>query len=193
MMKKVSFIITLAVMLWTGLVTAASAEDIDWNKRLTSGTNIAYWIDSGCEYTVSIPNAVNKLMNPSGMTNPLIISKTTVKSSSKMDFYQNYVNNGIYASTSVFRKNSSGVYYQMPVSEKDTYDWVYGEIKINDYKMGQLTSTPREKVIIHEMLHVYGLKDLYLYENRSSIMYGYSDGTATTLTSDANNVLKAKY
>jgi hypothetical protein len=193
MKKKILFCITFATFFWTSLITFASAEDIDWNNKLTQGANIAYWIDSSCEYTVSIPSAANKLMNPIGMTNPLVISKTTVKSSSKIDFYQKYANDGYVASTSVFRKNSSGVYYQMPVSEKEIYDWVYGEIRLNDYYMGSYTNANREKTIIHEMLHVYGLKDLYDSSNSWSIMYGYSSGTATALTSDANAVLNAKY
>lgn len=193
MKKKISLSITLAMLLWASMITVASAEDIDWNNKLTVGKDIAYWIDSGCEYTVSIPSGANKLMNPTGMTNPLIISRTTVKSSSKIDFYQKYINDGTVASTSVFRKNSSGVYYAMPISEKEIYDWVYGEIRLNDYYMSGYTNAKRDKVVIHEMLHVYGLKDLYQSSNSGSIMYSDMSGTAMALTSDANAVLKAKY
>lgn len=52
----------------------------------------------------------------------------------------------------------------------------------------------RKLTILHEMLHVYGLRDLYSSDKTWSIMYGVRDGrTATGLTSDANQVLVNKY
>ncbi len=80
----------------------------------------------------------------------------------------------------------------MPVTEKDYYDWVYGEIYINDFNMSRLsTPNPRELVIMHEMLHVYGCRDI---NQPSSILHGTSVGwTASNLTADANTVLKNKY
>ncbi|MGM0867544.1 MAG: hypothetical protein ACQEWF_23105 [Bacillota bacterium] len=193
MKKKISFCITLVTMLWASLITVASAEDIDWNKKLYQGRDISYWIAPGNEYTVSIPSAVTKLMYPSGMTNPIILNKTTVNQSSKMDFYQYDAPDNVGAKTAVFKKNASGVYYKMPSATKDNYDWIYGEIKLNDYYLKDFSTTNREKIILHEMLHVYGLKDLYDESNKWSIMYYGTNSTATGLTSDANAVLNAKY
>lgn len=106
---------------------------------------------------------------------------------------------GAVAKTKSFRKNSSGNYYAMPVVTKETYDWVYAEVHINDGRIyssngTQLLSNSKiQAVLIHEMLHGYGLKDLYNSANRNSIMYGSISGTATGLTSDANRVLNSKY
>jgi len=177
--------------------TNATTEDIDWNNKMTNGKTICYYISTSCEYTVTIPNAVNKLVYPLGMWNPLMLYRTTIQSDSKLDFYQYYSNNNIVATTTCFRKNSSGDYYAMPTYQKDLYDWVYANININDYYMGSsggFTATEKERTVIHEMLHAYGLKDLYNSSNSGSIMYGYFDGNnATGLTSDANDVLIAKY
>ena len=57
----------------------------------------------------------------------------------------------------------------------------------------QPTNQKRAAIIIHEMLHGFGLKDLYSSLNKNSIMYGYSSGTATGVTSDANQILNDKY
>ena len=43
------------------------------------------------------------------------------------------------------------------------------------------------------MLHAYGGKDTYSSDQNSSIMYGYSSGTAMGVTSDANSFLNDKY
>jgi hypothetical protein len=198
--KKFVLSTTLVMLFWTSLIPAASAselpwndEDRDYNNKLYLGKEINYLIDSDNEYTVSIPNAVQKLTYPSSGSNPLILSKTTNYMSSKMDFYQYTDADYINGLTRVFRKNSSGQYYLMTVSEKDKYDWRYGEVFLNDYYLKNMSSADREEVIIHEMLHVYGLKDLYDYENKWSIMYYNDATTATGVTNDANYVLNAKY
>lgn len=99
-----------------------SSETIAWNKKLINGTSTYYWIDSGCDYTSSIPAAVSGFINPPGFQNPLYLYQTTVKSSSLIDFYQVNSNtgswNGVLAATYTYRKNSSGNYYQMNSSEK---------------------------------------------------------------------------
>lgn len=56
----------------------------------------------------------------------------------------------------------------MPTSKKEKYECTYGIIKLNDYYMNKYSSSIREVIIIHEMLHVYGLKDIKI---SSSIMY----------------------
>lgn len=56
-----------------------------------------------------------------------------------------------------------------------------------------MTNAKREVILIHEMLHGYGLKDLYDSRNISSIMFGYSHGTATGVTAEVNTILTEKY
>ncbi len=46
--------------------------------------------------------------------------------------------------------------------------------------------------VLHEMLHVYGLKDIY--DDRGCIMYGgVGDWTMVGLTRDVNNIFVQKY
>jgi hypothetical protein len=135
--------------------------------------------------------------NPAVGRNPLMLYRTTNQQASKMDFYQYYDTDGKYAWTSCFKKNSSGSYYAMPLNELDLYDWVYAEVHINDRYMGDAnpsySALSKQVTVLHEMLHGYGLKDLRDVSNRSSVMYGYADRTATGITDDANSVLIAKY
>lgn len=171
-----------------------NGERIDWYKKMTGGKDIAYWIDSNCEYTVSIPNAVQKLMYPDGLSNPLVLSYTGYNQNSKMDFYQYYdVKDDSAAYATTHRKNSSGEYYAMFPNEKDVNDWVYTEIHINDYLMNNIDNTKRETILIHEILHGYGLRDLYNDANKASIMYGRDGGVASGVTADANRILNDKY
>ena len=169
--------IALFPMSHVGAATV-NGERIDWNRKMTQGVNINYRIASGVEYTVSIPNAAQMLMYPGGgLSNNLVLSQTTSYDASKMDFYQyRNTNDTAVAKTKSFRKNSSGTYYAMPISEKDIYDWVYAEVHINDGRIYSSTGTQLlsnskiQAVLIHEMLHGYGLKDLYYSSNKSSIM-----------------------
>lgn len=196
-MKKKTLLgfILVTFLFWTS-ISEASAESLAWSKSLTQGRDISYWIAPGNEYTVSIPRAVQKLMYPgNGMSNCLVLSRTTVNQQSKLDLHQytDRWDQGTLGYTELFRKNSSGKYYAMYISELNTHDWVYGEVNINDYYLQHETSAIKEKVILHEMLHVYGLRDLYNTSNRHSIMYWDIRGSATGLTSDANGVLNSKY
>ena len=177
-LKKLLILLLTTIVLFTIFSfksTTKAYTAIAWDRSLTSGKDIAYYIASGCEYTVSIPQAVQLLVTPSGMWNPLSLSKTTVQSHSKMDFFQIY-NNAEYFNTSartiIYRKTDSG-YVSLKVqggfTGPDTYDWIYGDIQLNDFVMSQYSSTDRNLTILHEMLHVYGLRDLY--GNNSRILF----------------------
>ncbi len=200
MRKNFTFIFAVLLSLFVILpftnvdALTLNGERIDWYMKMTGGKDIAYWIDPNCEYTVSIPNAVQKLMYPDGLSNPLILSYTDVNQNSKMDFYQYYdILDGSAAYTTTHKKNSNGEYYAMFPNEKDVNDWVYAELHINDYLMNNISKTEREKILIHEMLHGYGLKDLYNEANKASIMYGKNGGVASGVTADANRILNDKY
>ncbi len=162
--------------------------DIDFNNRLTEGKDIAYYIVPGNTYTASIPQAVSKLRYPSGMWNPIVLTPTSVQKQSKMDLYQYSSYDGNNAYTEVFRKNSSGQYYQS-VSEMDYNDWVYGNIHLNYTYLEGCDKDLRSTIILHEMLHVYGCKDVKFTD---SIMY-FATSIVRGMTSDANNVLVQKY
>jgi len=203
-MKRVLSIVIAVLIVCAAAVPAFAlnpSEGIAWKKKLTTGSmgpgKIHYWISSGCEYTTSIPAAASAM---TASNNPVQLSYTSVNSYSKMDFYQIREKNEPTAYTWKYRVNPSGSppHLKMNSSECDTYDWVYGTITINDYIMDGYTNAKRKIVIMHEMGHVYGCKDLTLpgtgsVGNQDSLMFWRDDRTATGVTSDVNTVLNSKY
>lgn len=125
------------------------------------------------------------------MSNPLNLNKTSVKDHAKIEFYQyRDTQTATYAYALIYRKNFLGLYYAMDRVDADKYDWIYSTIHINDYNMDPISKSLREGILIHEMLHAYGLKDQYY--DKSSIMYGnYNE--VYDVTQDANYVLNLKY
>lgn len=222
-MKTVVSIFSAVLIMFAVAVSAFaldSSETIAYKKKMTTAGmgpgKIHYWIDSGCTYTVSIPNAASGLANPpGGLTNPLALSYTSVQSYAKMEFYEIYGTQGIwekaFAATMVFRKNGSGIYEVMTAVEREFSDWVYATIFLNEALMGDahwnstLKKLPtnitggsvnafRKKVIMHEMAHAFGCKDLYNNSNKDSLMF--ANGIASTginVTSDVNKVFNDKY
>lgn len=191
-MKKktlLSSLLTIFLLLLNSTTANATLNmDIDYTYKLIDGRTINYMIQPGNEYTVSIPNAVYKIQYPNTLSNNLVLKPAAVYNNSKLDFYQNYANDGVNGKARVFRKDSSGV-YKNSTGEMDYYDWNYGEVYINDFYMATATKELCEAVIIHEMLHVYGLKDI---NDKLSIMY-YATPYAKGVTPDANQVLNNKY
>ena len=190
--KLTSLFMTMILVLQAMPNIANAATRIYWYKKMINGGSICYWVDSGVSYTTAIRNAETEIELPAaGYSNPMKLSKTTTKSSSQMDFYQvNNSNTSAIASTYSYRQNSAT---PMAVSDKDNYDWYWCKIELNKALMKNYTPSKRATLIVHEMLHAYGGKDTYSSDQISSIMYGYSSGTATGVTKDANNFLNAKY
>ncbi|MGL4741323.1 MAG: hypothetical protein ACRC41_11050 [Sarcina sp.] len=56
--------------------------------------------------------------------------------------------------------------------------------------MKKYESDQKASILLHEMLHIYGCKDI---NNKSSIMHYTTSTSVKKLTSDANNVLNNKY
>lgn len=190
---KVSLIVLfLAIMTNISSFSNATTQDLDYNNKLIDGKDICYWIDSSCQYTATIPSAVSALRYPSGMWNPIVLTKTTVKSQSKIDFYQENSNQGYSARTNIFARKTNGQENQLGWSQADYQDWLYGKIYLNDTDLDGASTNYRMNTVLHEMLHVYGLKDIY--DDRGCIMYGgVGDWTIVGLTRDANNILVQKY
>ena len=184
-----SCMIVLAICL--GLPSMVNAaERISWNGRLSAGKDIYYWIDPSCTYTVSIPNAVKKIRYPSGMWNPIVLNKTSTKSYSKMDFYEyNDISSTTYAYTKLYKAKTNGTENIAYLSELDSIEWVYGKIYINDGNMA-VDNDLKSTIILHEICHVYGGKDVS--DNPNTIMYGYTP-VVRGLSSDFNSVLVQKY
>lgn len=169
---------------------------------MINGKSINYYLDSSVEYTISIPNAAYNLMYPDRLfrdtstTNRLTAYRTTTYDYSKMDFTQVYEINKVNATTVSYRMKNSGKYETMNTYEKDQYDWKYVKISINDFTMGKHDAWKREAVILHEMLHGYGFKDLSYYSNRFNIMFknsGSWESDNLSFPNEINSVLNRKY
>lgn len=170
------------------LVFATTNTDIDFNGKLSQGRDVYYWVSPSNEYISSIPSAVSKLRYPSGMYNPIVLNKTSVQKQSKIDIYQYSSRDNTNAYQQSFRKNANGQYYNC-TSQMDSYDWVFGKVYINDQYMKNYNNDLKSTIILHEILHNYGCKDI---ANSSSIMY-FATPNVRGLTSDANRVLNNKY
>ncbi|MDR1410542.1 MAG: hypothetical protein LBJ12_09875 [Oscillospiraceae bacterium] len=189
-----------AAGVFTVPVSAATAyPNIAVSKKLTIGTNIAYMVHGTCKtnYLSRIVAARERIMYPPGLSNPIILWRTETYADSKMDFYQVSETAGNwYGSTTRFRRVAPGSatssFSAISLAQADTYDWIYGEIKLNHPKMQTYSAAKQELVIVHEMLHVYGCKDL---TGGNSIMLPIAihTGTVTQVTKDANDVLVEKY
>ncbi|MDR3344864.1 MAG: hypothetical protein LBT21_04660 [Oscillospiraceae bacterium] len=111
-----------------------------------------------------------------------------------MDFYQKNTADSTNATASCWRRPTPTSDYQaMIISAKDTYDWVYGEIELNHYYLQSRSDVLNEATIMHEMMHVFGAKDIT--DDPLSIMQSSATNprTVTVLTADANKLLKNKY
>jgi len=153
--KKIIVLLTLTLLGILALSTTVNAaERIYWNGRLQNGKDIYYWIDSNCQYTATIPQAVSKLRYPSGMWNPMVLNRTTTKSYSKMDFYQYYdTSSTANAYTQLYKAKTNGNENIAYLSELDSIEWLYGKIYINDYYMDSYDNDLRSTIILHEMCH----------------------------------------
>lgn len=190
--KFTSLFLAILFVLHAFSTSAEAATRVYWYKKMTAGGTIFYWVDSGVEYSTSIRNAEVEIEIPAaGYYNPMKMSKTTTKSSSKMDFYQySDTASSTIAITYSYRANHST---PMPVSDKDVYDWYWCKIELNHSQLRRYSLPKIVAIVVHEMLHAYGRKDTYSADQKSSIMYGYSNGTARGVTADANSFLNSKY
>lgn len=111
-LKKLTiFLVFLVVSYLILSFSQVQASDrISWNGRLSQGKDIHYWVDSAVTYNTNISDAVRKLRFPSGLWNPNILTPTTNKPSSKMDFYQYYDSaSNTYAFTELYKPKTNGV------------------------------------------------------------------------------------
>ena len=188
---KTILLTCLMILLYCGIFTKVKGADrIYFYGKLQNGKNIYYWINQYCQYTVAIPQAVKKLRCPKGMWNPIVLNRTTNKPSSKMDLYQYNFWDGRNAYTEVYRAKTNGHENILTRAEMDQMDWLYGKIYINDFNMDKFYADLRSTIILHEMCHVYGGRDVY--DRTDTIMYGKTS-VVRGMTRDFNDVLINKY
>jgi len=187
--------VVLIFIVWIGMILIPTktnaAERIYWYGKMTSGKDIYYWVDGSNSYGTRINEAKNKLRYPTGMWNPMVLNATKTKSWSKMDLYQYYdSSSSTYAYTERYKPKTNGNENILYLSELDTTDWQYSKIYINHSKISTQSTSVQSTIILHEMCHCYGGKDVY--DNPNTIMYGYTP-VVTGMTSDFNAILVSKY
>lgn len=201
--KKIYLVILLTISLVAlfssfSKIFAYSYNGVAWDRKMISGKDIYYWVDSTASgYASNINEAKKMLRYPSGMWNPIVLNKTTTKSYSKIDYYRDDESGSAAAGTLCFRPKENGVERPFNKPElKDSEDWQYAKVFIHQGHFNS-HSLAREKVnliLLHETCHAYGGRDVYANSQKGSIMYGYYDGqTATGLSSDFNQALVDKY
>ncbi|SHK20054.1 hypothetical protein SAMN02745248_02013 [Hathewaya proteolytica DSM 3090] len=190
--KNVICFVIMGCIIFSNAIYVSAADRICWNKKMTGGASIFYWVSSDVIYASNIRNAEIEIEIPAaGYKNPMKMTKTTEKKQSQMDFYQySDANSSTIAATYSYLAGSQTPMY---VSDKDNYDWQWCKIELNKPLMNQRTPAGRTVTCVHEMLHAFGGKDTYSSDQTWSIMYGLSSGTATGVTSDANAFLNEKY
>lgn len=190
--KKILLSILLLSVFLYSILYIQAADRISWNKKMKNGENINYWISSDVSFSSNIREAEVEIEVPAaGYQNNMKMTKTTRKIDSQIDFYQiSEPNSNTLAVTYSYLPGSDR---PMKVNDKDLYDWQWCKIDLNKPVMDKETYKSRTITCVHEILHAYGGKDTYSPDQRWSIMYGYSNGTATGVTSDANAFLNQKY
>ena len=177
---------------------AYSYNGIAWDKKMTSGKDIYYWVDSSASgYSSNITASKNMLRYPSGLWSPIVLNSTTTKSWSKIDYYGDDQSGSSAAGTLCFRPKVNGI--EQPFSkpsQKDSEDWLYAKITIHKghFNAHPTAVSKSNLIILHETCHAYGGRDVYDDNHKGCIMYGWYDAsTATGLSSDFNQVLVDKY
>ena len=186
-MKKVMFSFFLITIVVSSFLFPSFANnyDITWNGRLENGVNgIGYYIHPDCEYTSSIPDAVQIWMYP-GWWNPISMYPTGY-TGSNVDFHQYYATNTSTLAYAQCFDYDNNLIPPTP-SGKDTRNWRYGKIFINDGKMDGRAWNVKMFVLCHEMGHVFGLKDID--GPTSSLMYRYLTNPPNSVTNDANQAI----
>lgn len=166
---------------------ATTNTDIDFNGSLEDGVgSLGVWISPSCEYTYSIPQAIDNWNYP-GWSNPVNMVSVEESQYSYIDFYQVYRPGANYTAYTICysAQNEGLTYYQ-----KEYMDWRYAEITLNEAVMGSRPTYKNIGTIIHEMGHAMGLKDI---NRRSSIMHFNSDKIYYRVTRDANDAIVRKY
>lgn len=190
MNKKLKFLTFLFTFLYLfsnlNISYSTSNTNIDLGGKLELGVkDMGYYIDENCEYTVSIPKAVQNWMYP-GWSNPINLALVE-KNNSSIDFYQVYEPNSGANAYAKFKKKGGVPIY---IHELKYTNWRYGEVFFNESYMGNRNSTDNIATIIHEIGHILGLDDI---NNINSIMHYSAGRIQKKVTKDANDAIVRKY
>lgn len=187
MKKDLGRVVFLCGIVFSLLYTNAFAEGISKGGKMELGVkNVGVWISPDCEYTVSIPRAIENWEYP-GWWNPVNMSIVESKKWSTIDFYQEYTPySNVNAYTAYYYSDGSALL----VGESETNNWRYTKIHLNESNMGNRPSYKNVATIIHEIGHAFGLNHV---SSKYSIMYAGDDRYVYKVTKDANDAIVNKY
>ncbi|WP_423363810.1 matrixin family metalloprotease [Mycoplasma sp. P36-A1] len=103
----------------------------------------------------------------------------------KIDMYAGYKGeNGVLGTTVSYINQTA-----MPAKDKDKKNWHWGKITLNRTYLESNSNANKQRVIIHKMGHVMGLKDI----NKTSSIMHYDSRGGMKVTKDAHNAINQKY
>lgn len=122
-----------------------------------------------------------------GWSNPINFYAVS-EANSNMDFKQTYDKNSRY---SAYVETYKYGRILVTPAQKDYMDWRFGVIHLNEYRMGSMNSNDVIGIIVHEIGHVLGLKDVN--NINVSIMHFNDERFHKRVTNDANSAIVRKY
>ena len=187
MTAVVAGVVFLAVDL-AGAVTPASAYAI-FGHQLTYGvgnfgaSNQHYWVDSSASAYLSTINGAmdNWIYTTSawGITTPISYTRTTTKSSSRMDHYKSSAVNDWWGLTQFFSGSSS--------VRPESTNWVWAKVWLD----GDFANCPNKRgVAAHEQGHAMGLAHVFsgTAVMRSDIGFGSLNNITRAQPDDLNGI-----
>lgn len=190
-----AIVMSVAVMCATSIPAQAAPYDNWYNNRLVygiGGGGQAYWIaPSASNLTGSIDNAMANWINTSsrlGVWTPLYWSKTTNKSSARMELHYIYGPTTSFCGRANLIRNSNPVYPWLGTNR----NWVWGKIDFNTRTFFTSGCTNRQGIVSHEMGHVFGLSH-DLGSGSHLMYYGIAGTSVQWATVDEANRINALY
>lgn len=188
--------LTCSTLLLALLVGPASASAyVRYGHKLKYGvggwgaSNQHYWVDSSASgYSATIDAAMSDWITTTkrlGITTPISYTRTTAKSSSRMDIY--VVPSIAGAPSGAIAQTTWWTGSGEPVNPTAS-DWVWGKIRIISPVFSSLSAFNQKGTCSHEMGHVMGLGENNSVTNSCMCQLGSGRTVSNAQKDDANGI-----